>query len=110
MVSAVATLYSCKSNMYISYEKIQTKKQKKGKEYTLDEFASAYKRMLLINEIGYGFFTIILFIGLCWLTFMIATNWFVTMTVFMNFICIGLIFLMVVTIRESRKKRKCLDN
>jgi Domain of unknown function (DUF4179) len=108
-VSAIATLHFCKSDIYKYFEKIQSKRQKKGKEYTLDDFCSSHKRKMMIIEIGYIFFSIILLLGVCRLTFLIISNWFVTMTVFMDALCIGLIFLMVVTIKESRKKRKYLE-
>jgi hypothetical protein len=36
-VSAISTLHFCKSDIYKYFEKIQSKKQKKGKEYTLDD-------------------------------------------------------------------------
>jgi hypothetical protein len=108
VLSVISTLHFCKSDVYKSFEKIQAKKQRKGKQYTLDAFCSSQEKLLRTNEIFYVFYGILLFLAAGRLTFMIITNWFVTMTVFMNALCIGLLVLVVVTLRESRKKRKYL--
>lgn len=99
----------CKNDVYLSFEKIEEKQQKKGRKYTFDDFCLKYKRELLICEVIYTIYIVFLIAGTFWLTYLIINNWFVIMTVFMDAVFVCLIFLLFTTIKASRKTRKNLE-
>ncbi|HZK35180.1 MAG TPA: DUF4179 domain-containing protein [Bacillota bacterium] len=108
LISAISSLLASRSDIYLSFEKAQAKRLKKGKEYSFGQFCTSTNRALLQTAVAYTFFIIVLMFGVSWLTYLIVINWFVTMTVFINALFIGLIALLVVTLRESRKYRRQL--
>lgn len=107
--SSASMLRFCKNDVYLSFEKLEEKQQKKGRKYIFDDFCSKYKKELLICEKIYLFYIVLLIAGVCWLTHLIISNWFVTMTVFMDVVCACLIFLLFTTIKASIKTRKYLE-
>lgn len=108
-LDATLTLHFCKNDIYKSFEKIQEKKERKGKEYNFYMFCSYHKKVLIIYDYCYIFYTFILLLAVCRLTYLIIINRFLTMTVFMDGIFIGLIILLIISIKEIRKKRRCLN-
>nr|WP_312577134.1 DUF4179 domain-containing protein [Sedimentibacter sp.] len=107
--NSASMLYFCKNDIYLSFEKVEEKQQKKGRKYTFDDFCSKYKRELLICEKIYTFYIVLLIAGVFWLNYLIIINWFVTMTVFIDVVCVCLIFLLLTTIKASRKTRRYLE-
>lgn len=107
-VGAVYSLQFCKGDVYKYFEKIQEKKKGRGKEYSFDKFIIDYKRDLIITEITDILLLFMLMLAVCQLTYLIIINCFLIMTVFMDCIFIGLMALLIITIKDCRKKRKIL--
>ena len=89
--NSASVLQFCKNDVYLSFERIEEKQQKKGRKYTFDDFCLKYKKELLACEVIYTIYIVFLIAGTCWLTYLIINNWFVIMTVFMDVVCVCLL-------------------
>lgn len=108
LISIISMLYLCKSDIYLSFERVQARKKKKGREYSFDQYLALTNKVLLKTAVAYRFFLVLLLLGIGWLTYMIISNCFVTMTVFVDILLIGLTLLLFITIKEIGRFRRRL--
>lgn len=108
LISIISMLYLCKSDIYLSFERVQARKKKKGREYSFDQYLALTNKVLLKTAVAYRFFLVLLLLVIGWLTYMIISNWFVTMTVFVDILLIGLTLLLFITIKEIGRFRRRL--
>jgi len=56
LISIISMLYLCKSDIYLSFERVQARKKKKGREYSFDQYLALTNKVLLKTAVAYRFF------------------------------------------------------
>ena len=68
LISIISMLYLCKSDIYLSFERVQARKKKKGREYSFDQYLALTNKVLLKTAVAYRFFLVLLLLVIGWLT------------------------------------------
>lgn len=99
-LSAASMLSFC-NHMYQEYEK-----QSKD---SFEDFCRKHRKSMKIDLYAYQCYRIFLLLLLMWTIFLIITNWFTTMTIFIGIISILWIVLLSITIRSIKAARSELQ-